>query len=137
MRARLVLVALAFAIAVVPTALSATGIKATLKAPAFEPTIDVDWYYSIKVTDLRGRPLKARLTAKVIDPFGGVHPMDYGPSEPPKPITNRPFKGTFRDYLTFPPESRGFKLTLRWTIKAKIGTKTYTKVLTRKVTPQS
>lgn len=128
----------------VPVALSATGIKATLKAPATNPKIcstpaDVPacrWNYSIKVTDLKGKPVAARLTAVIIDPFGGVHPVGYGPSEPEKPITNWPFKGTFRDYLEFPPESKGFKLTIRWTVKSKIGKTTYTKVIKRSVTPE-
>jgi hypothetical protein len=72
----------------------------------------------------------------VIDPFGGVHPIDYGPSNPEKPITNRPFKGTFRDYITFPSSSRGFALTLRWTVRAKLGGTWRKQVLTRKVTPR-
>jgi len=134
------LAALALALLVAPVAGAAVGIKATLKAPAANPEIMVKWWYSIKVTDLAGKPVNARLTANVIDPFGGVHPMDYGPSGPPnpgppKPIANRLIRGGFRDFLTFPPESRGFRLTLRWVVKAKIGGKTYKKVLKRVVTP--
>ena len=117
----------------VPVAGGAVGIKAVLKAPSTQPKIDAKWRYSITVTDLEGRPLRATVTATLTDPFGGVHPVDYGPTQ--KPIVNFPFRGTFRDYVTFPPESRGFKLTLRWTVKAKIGAKTYRKTLTRKVTP--
>ena len=71
--------------------------------------------------------------------------MDYGPTGPPnpgppKPIKNWPFKGTFRDYIIFPPESRLASqfggLTLRWTVKAKIGGKTYKKILKRLVKPK-
>lgn len=119
----------------VPVALAATGWKVTLKAPATDPKVDVKWYYSLSAKDLKGHSLKALLTAQVTDPFGGVHPIDYGPSKPEKPITNRPFKGTFRDYITFPASSKGFRLTLRWTVKAKVGGRTRTKVITRKVTP--
>ena len=129
------LAALALSLLLAPVAGAAVGIKATLKAPAANPGIMVKWWYTIKVTNLKGKPVNARLTAHVIDPFGGVHPMGYGPTEPPVPIKNRLIRGGFRDFLEFPPESRGFKLTLRWIVKAKIGAKTYTKVLRRMVTP--
>ena len=85
------------------------------------------------------------MTAVVIDPLGTVHPVDYGPTGPPnpgprKPVTNWPFKGTFRDYMIFPPDARLATqlggLTLRWTVKAKIGGKTYKKILKRLVKPQ-
>jgi hypothetical protein len=137
MRVRFGLILFCAALLVVSGAFPATGIKATLKAPKANPTVDVDWHYSIRVTNRKGRPLKATVTATIKDPFGGVHSVDYGPSQPPKPLRNWPFKGTFRDYLTFPPESRGFTLTVRWLVKAKIGKKIYRAVLTRKVTPQS
>ena len=123
-----------------------SGIKATLKTPATQPKVNVKWPYSIKVTDLTGKPVRATVTAVVIDPLGTVHPMDYGPTGPPnpgppKPITNWPFKGTFRDYMIFPPRCDGWRtqlggLTLRWTVKAKIGGKTYKKILKRLVKAQ-
>ena len=126
----------------VPVAGATVGIKATLKAPATQPKVNVKWPYSIKVTDLTGKAVRATVTAVVIDPLSTVHPMDYGPTGPPnpgppKPIKNWPFKGTFRDYITFPPDATLANtlggLTLRWTVKAKLGGKTYTKVLKRQV----
>lgn len=143
MRSRLILVVLSVGILAVPVALAATGLKATLKAPAANPQIcstpsdspACRWIYSLKVTDLKGKPVAALLTQEIIDPFGGVHPVTYGPSNETKPIKNWPIKGAFRDYMEFPPESKGFKLTIRWTIKSKIGGKTYTKVLKRVVVP--
>jgi hypothetical protein len=147
MTLRLSLVAFVVALAVV--APGATGapipFKATLKAPATQPTVNVKWPYSIKVTDLKGKPIRATLTGVVIDPLGTAHAMDYGPTGPPnpgppKPITNWPFKGTFRDYLIFPEDARLANqlggLTLRWTVKAKIGGKTYKKILKRLVKVQ-
>ena len=142
---RMKLAALALALAVAPIAGAAVGIKATLKAPATEPKVNVKWPYSIKVTNLTGKPLRATVTAVVIDPLGTVHPVDYGPTGPPnpgpgKPVTNWPFKGTFRDYMIFPPDARLATqlggLTVRWTVKAKIGGKTYKKILKRLVKPQ-
>jgi len=132
MRAKLTLVLLALALA--PAAAAAVGMKATLKAPAVEPQIDIRWWYSIKVTDLKGAPVRATVTAEIIDPFGYAYPVQFSWSKT-KDIVNWPFKGTFRDGIKFPPESRGFALMLRWTIKSKIGARSYKKVLTRKVTP--
>jgi opacity protein-like surface antigen len=132
MRAKCTLVLLTLALA--PAAAAAVGMKATLKAPATDPQIDVRWWYSIKVTDLTGARLRATVTAEVVDTFGYVHPVQFSWSKT-KDIVNWPFKGTFRDGIKFPPESRGFALTLRWTLKTKIGGKTYKKVLKRKVTP--
>jgi hypothetical protein len=138
------LAALALALLVVPVAGAAVGIKATLKAPATEPKINVKWPYSIKVTDRMGTHLRATVTAVVIDPLGTVHPVLYGPTGPPKPgpgkpVTNWPFKGTFRDYMIFPPDARLATplggVTVRWTVKAKIGGKTYKKILKRLVKP--
>ena len=136
------LAALALALLVVPAAGAAVGIKATLKAPATEPKVNVKWPYSITVTDLTGKAVRATVTAVVIDPLGTVHPMDYGPTGPPnpgppKPIKNWPFKGTFRDYIIFPQDATLATtlggLVLRWTVKVKLGGKTYTKVLKRRV----
>jgi hypothetical protein len=140
---------LALVVLVVALTMSTTGavgaavpFKATLKAPATQPKVNVKWPYSIKVTDLKGKPISAKLTAVVIDPLDTVHAMDYGPTGPPnpgppKPITNWPFKGTFRDYIIFPPDARLANqlggLTLRWTVKAKIAGKTYKKILKRVV----
>jgi hypothetical protein len=142
---RMKLAVVLVALLVVPLAAAATGIKATLKAPAAQPKVNVKWPYSIKVTNLQGKAMRATLTAVVVDPLGTAHPIDYGPTGypnpgPPKPIKNRPFKGTFRDYIIFPPDSRLASqfggLTLRWTVKAKIGGKTYTKILKRLVKPE-
>ncbi len=108
----------------------AAPFTAILRTPKTDPKVNVKWFYSITVRDSRGRLLSATVTAKLVDPFGGVHPIDYGPTQ--KPITNFRFKGVFRDYLIFPPESKGFRLTVRWTVKAKGATK----LLTRKVTPR-
>jgi len=128
-RARLTVVLLALVLA--PVAAAAVPFKATLKAPATEPTINVRWWYSIKVTDLKGKPIRATITAQIVDPLGGVHPVEFSWSKT-KTITNWPFRGTFRDGIKFPPEAKGFPLTIRWIVKAK-GAK---RILKRKVTPQ-
>ena len=83
MRKKLAVVLIA--LLVVPLAGAATGIKATLKAPATQPKINVKWPYSIKVTNLQGKAIRATLTAVVIDPLGTAHPIDYGPTGLPEP----------------------------------------------------
>jgi hypothetical protein len=144
MRLRSAILVAVLAVLAVPLAGAAVGIKATLKAPATEPKINVKWPYSIKVADLKGTPLRATVTAVVIDPLGTPHPVLYGPTGPPnpgpgKPVTNWPFKGTSRDFMIFPPEALQAApfggVTVRWTVKAKIGGKTYTKILKRRVKP--
>jgi hypothetical protein len=59
-----------------------------------------------------------------------VHPVEFGKST--KKITNWPIKGTFSDFIIWPPDARGIPLTLRITIrvgKAK-------KVIAYHVTPR-
>ena len=127
---RVRLAALVLPLAVVSTAAAALPFRAVLKTPPTQPRADVDWHYSVRVTDRAGRPVRATITAQILDTFGGVHPVQYDRTT--RNIVNHPFRGVFRDYLTFPPESRGFPLTLRFTIRAK-GAKV---VLKRKVTPR-
>jgi hypothetical protein len=127
---RVRLAALVLALAVVPSAAAALPFRAVLKTPPAQPRVNVDWHYSVRVSDRAGHPIQATITAQIVDTFGGVHAVQYDRTT--KNIVKRPFRGVFRDYLTFPTESRGFALTLRFTIRAK-GAKT---VLKRKVTPR-
>ena len=127
---RLRILAAVLALLVSPAALAATSLSVLLVAPRANPRVNVKWFYSIVVADLEGKPLPATVTAQILDPFGGVHPVDYGPTQ--KPIVGFRFKGTFRDYIEFPPESRGITLTIRWTVRAKAAKR----VLTRRVVPR-
>ena len=106
-----------------------SGVKATLTAQTHTPKVKTKWYYSVRVTN-GGKPAAARLTAQILDPIGGVNPVDYDATK--KPITNFPFKGTFRDYIIWPADAKGFTLTLRLTVK----TATAKKVLKYSVTPR-
>ena len=91
----------------------ASGIKATLTAPTHTPRINIHWPYTVRVTK-DGKAVAARLTAQIVDPTGSVHPVQFGKST--KNITKWPFKGVFRDYVVWPPSSRGIPLTFRLTI---------------------
>jgi hypothetical protein len=102
--------------AALATATLASGtVRATLSAPTHRPKAKTKWYYVVRVTE-DGKPAAARITAQIVDPIGGVHPVDLGSST--KAIKNYPIKGTFRDYIIWPSESRGIRLTLRVTIRA-------------------
>jgi len=63
-----------------------------------------------------GKPAAGKLSVAILDPIGGVHPVQFAASK--KYVTNWPFKGTFRDYLIWPPSSAvGVQLTVRATVK--------------------
>jgi hypothetical protein len=52
----------------------------------------------------------------IVDPLGGVHAVEAGATR--RPITNLATRGVYRDYLIFPPESRGVPLKIRVTVVA-------------------
>jgi len=124
------LVALALALALAVFALGATPFRATLVGGGHTPTVNTRWPYTVKVTDAKGKPLAARISVAIVDPIGGVHPVEFYANT--KTVTNYAIKGTFRDAVTWPPESTSYELTFRVTVrvgKAK-------RVLVYKLTPK-
>jgi hypothetical protein len=117
---RVRLAAILLTLGLIPSAAAALSFKATLRAPGHTPKVNTKWYYTVRVTDLKGHPIRARLTAQIRDPLGTLHPVQFGPST--KNIVNWPFKGTFRDYIIWPSSSRQASLlgglVLRLTVKA-------------------
>ena len=103
------------AAALATAALATAPVKATLTAPGHAPKINTKWHYTLRVT-AAGRPVSARITAQIVDPIGGAHPVDLASTK--KPITNYPIKGVFRDYVIWPSSSRDIPLTLRFRIRA-------------------
>jgi hypothetical protein len=69
-----------------------------------------------------GKPVAAKLTAQIVDPIGGKHPVDIGLTK--KPITNYPIRGVFRDFIIWPRSANGIPLTLRFDTRAGGATKT-------------
>ena len=57
---------------------------------------------------------RSDITAQIVDPIGGVHPVDFGNTTKHH---NGPFKGTFHDFVIWPADSRGIPLTFRLTVK--------------------
>ncbi len=118
------------AIAATALAVTTTPFKATLVTGTHHPAINTRWPYVVKVTDRKGHPLRARISVAVVDPLGTAHPTLFYVSDT-KYVTNIPFRGTFRDAVKYPPESKGYPLTFRVTLK--VGT--VTKVIKYLVTP--
>ena len=103
------------AIAASAFALSTVPFKATLTAGTHHPTINTRWPYAVKVVDAKGHPLRATISVAVVDPLGTVHPTQFYVGT--KYVTNIPFTGVFKDAVKWPPESRGYPLTFRVTVK--------------------
>jgi hypothetical protein len=95
---------------------AAPGFRATFAAPTHTPTVNVKWFYTVRATTLTGTPMRATITSEIVDPYGGVHPVEFGCCK--RNVTNRPFAGVFRDYVRFPPEAQGVKLKFRVTVRA-------------------
>jgi len=96
-------------------AVQAASFKSTLTTGGHNPVINTRWPYAVKVVDGKGRPLRARISVAVVDPLGTVHPTQYYANT--KYVTNIPFRGTFRDAVKWPPDSKGYPLTFRVTVK--------------------
>ena len=79
--------------------------------------MNAKWAYAVRAVDLQGRPIRATITTQIVDPFGGVHAVEFGDTH--KLVTAFPFTGVFRDFIRFPADSRGFKVTVRMTVRAK------------------
>jgi hypothetical protein len=94
---------------------AAPGLQATLSAPGHTPKVNAKWFYVVRAT-AGGKPVKATITSQIVDPVGGVHAVEFGDTH--RFVTNRPFTGTFRDFVRFPPESQGIKLKFRVIVKA-------------------
>jgi hypothetical protein len=92
-----------------------TPVKVTLVASTHAPRVNTHWKYSVHVTS-GGKPVAARITVQIVDPLGGVHPVEFGLTT--KKVVRFPFRGVFRDFVIWPPGSRGIPLTLRVTVVA-------------------
>ncbi len=128
---RLRLVVLVVAALAVPISVGAASaaktapFKIAFHAPKHTPKVNERWPWSVKVTTKAGKPLAARISAVVIDPIGGVHPVEYGCCKK-KFITNVKIKGRFADYVQFPLAAKGYRVTFKVTVKTALGTRAVT-----------
>jgi|SRR5579872_5491842 len=117
------------ATALATLALGGAGtLHVTFTGSGHAPKINKHWPFSVTATE-NGKPVAAKLTFQIIDPIGGVHAVERGPTT--QNLINWPFTGVYRDYMIFPAESRDIQLTLRATVRAG----TQKKVVTYIVTP--
>ena len=114
----------------VASMLAATPVHVVLTAPGHSPKINVHWNYTVRVTS-GGKPVKALLTEQIIDPIGGVHPVEFGTST--KIIKNWRFTGVFRDFIIWPKSARGIPIT--WRLIVVVGKTKH--IVNYKVTPHA
>jgi hypothetical protein len=89
--------------------------RATLHAPTHTPRVNVPWVITIRATDLKGKPIRARVTMRFL--FAGV---PVGKVDNGRVYT---FTGTWREKkgqeIEFPPTSRGQRLTFQALVTAR------------------
>ena len=122
--------AVAAKLVLIASLLVTVPVKATLTAPTHTPRINTHWYYTVRVTQ-DGKLSAGSLTAQIVDPIGGLHPVQFGSRA--KPITSLPFTGVLRDFIIWPASSRGIPLKLR--VVVKVGSVKHT--ISFAVTPRS
>jgi hypothetical protein len=108
-------------------ALAAAPLTVTVTAPTHAPKVKTRWYYTVRAT-LAGKAGAGKLTALIVDPIGGSHPVQFGSST--KNITNWPFTGRFRDFIIWPASSTGIPLKLRVVVKVGSASRTLTFAVT-------
>jgi hypothetical protein len=92
---------------------AAAALHVTLAAPTHTPKAGAHWPYSVTVT-AGGKPAAGHITAQIVDPLGGKHPVGFGAKK--GNVTNVAFKGLFKDFVIWPAESIGYPLTFRVTV---------------------
>jgi hypothetical protein len=120
-----VLALLVFALLLVPAAGAAgtvAGPRVVFHATTHTPKVSVRWPWSITVSTQAGKPLAATISVVVIDPLGGVNPVEYDCCKG-KFITNVKIKGRFADKVIYPLASKGFRVVFRVTVKTRLGTR--------------
>lgn len=111
------------------TATAATpAFRATMTVSTTRPKVEATMTYVVRVTNAAGKPVAARLTVRIVDPFGGSHPVEFNDST--KLVRNIRFVGRFADAVEWPQSSVGFALKFQ----AVVTVGTSTRVLSRTIT---
>ena len=118
MRVRLAALCL-FALALPVVATAAGSLTVTFHATTHVPKVNTHWPWSITATS-GGNPVAGTVTAKVVDPVGGVHAVEFGGVKNTF-VTNVKFRGRFSDFVIYPPISQGVRVTFRVTVKTALG----------------
>jgi hypothetical protein len=113
---------------------SKLSFKATLTAAGHSPKVKSTWKYHVRVTDLKGHPIAARISSFIVDPLGTKHPVEFDGTGHNPFVKNYAFFGNFCDSITWPVNS-GVGVTLKF--QAVIVTAQGRKVLVYPVAPHS
>ncbi|TML20988.1 MAG: hypothetical protein E6G32_08360 [Actinobacteria bacterium] len=93
----------------------AAAFKATLSAPTHRPRVNHAWPITIRAADLGGRPIRARVTMRLLYNGIAVGKVDNG-----RVYT---FTGAWREKkgqeIEYPPASRGQRLTFQALVTAR------------------
>jgi hypothetical protein len=116
------------------TAARTAGFKATLTADTHSPRVNTTWHYHVRVTDPTGHPIWARITSRIVDPLGNVHPVEFDGTGHNAFVKNYRFFGNFCDSAIWPRNS-AVGVTLRF--QTVVVTAQGRKVLVYPVQPRS
>ena len=114
---------LVFALLLVPaagTAGTAAGPRVVFHATTHTPKVNVRWPWSIAVSTQAGAPIAGTISVAIVDPIGGVHPVEYDCCKN-RFITNVKIKGRFADKVIYPLASKGYRVVFRVTVKTALG----------------
>lgn len=90
-------------LALAAPAAAAPPFKATLTALTHAPKVNAKWTYVVRVTDLGGRPIPAKIHLQIL--FQGVPVGQVG--------VHTVKKGVWRETIQWPPESKGQPLVFQ------------------------
>lgn len=112
MRIQHILVVALLALVAWPASTGAAGSRlvARLYAPTHRPKVKAPWRIRITARTTRGTPVNAEVRYQFL--YNGVVVARR---------SHYRFRGTFRDTLTWPPESAGQRLTFRAVVTTRIG----------------
>src|SRR5690242_16453028 len=112
-RLTLLLCLVALVAAASSSAASRLPFKATLAAAGHSPKVKSTWRYHVRVTDLKGHPIAARITSLIVDPLGKAHPVEFDGTGHNPIVKNFGFFGNFCDSITW-PVSAGVGVSLKF-----------------------
>src|SRR5262245_17654781 len=112
-RLTLLLALVALFVASTSSGASKLSFKATLTAAGHSPKVKSTWKYHVRVTDLKGHPIAAKISSFIVDPLGTKHPVEFDGTGHNAFVKNYPFFGNFCDSITWPVSS-GVGVTLKF-----------------------
>lgn len=99
------------AVRAAPATPGALPFKATLRATTHRPRATQLWHYTVRVFDLKGRPIHAQARFQIV--FAGPS------APPPRRLGVHTFRGTFTGNYRWPRATRGEPLVFQAVVTAK------------------